>query len=191
MAGPTGPNAGRGISAGKRTAAASRPGATPPLPPAAPATARSNAAKPPAAAPAPLAAPVTTVSAAAAPVGVAPAPPVKPQAAAPLTAVPRENLQIIYGLIVVVSGFVAILIGLWLVVINYKTASDATAILGIITTAIAGLGGAFFGVAIGQQGTATANKERTAAEAGKDEAQMRALRFAANMDPVVARRLVE
>jgi hypothetical protein len=97
----------------------------------------------------------------------------------------------LYGLIVVLAGFVAILIGLLIVVLNYRTATDATAILGVITTAIAGLGGAFFGVAIGQQGTATANRERSVAEAGKDEAQMRALRFAANMDPVVASRLVE
>ncbi len=97
----------------------------------------------------------------------------------------------LFGLIVVIAGFVAILFGLWLVVINYKTATDATAVLGIITTAVAGLGGAFFGVAIGQQGTASANKERAAAEAGKDEAEKRALRFAAHMDPAVARRLVD
>jgi hypothetical protein len=104
---------------------------------------------------------------------------------------PREGSAMLYGLIVVVAGFVAILIGLWLVVANYKTASDATAILGIITTAIAGLGGAFFGVAIGQQGTSSANKERSAAEAAKDEANMRSIKFAANMDPAVARRLID
>jgi hypothetical protein len=77
------------------------------------------------------------------------------------------------------------------VVLNYKTASDATAILGIVTTAIAGLGGAFFGMTIGQQGTASANKERAAAESAKDEAVKQTIRFAANMDPTVARRLVE
>lgn len=115
------------------------------------------------------------------------APPVLPAA----TPAPRENQQVLFGLIVVIAGFVAILFGLWLVVVNYKTATDATAVLGIITTAVAGLGGAFFGVAIGQQGTASANKERAAAEAGKDEAQRRALRFAAHMDPAVARRLVD
>lgn len=176
MAGPTGPNQGRSNPAGRRTTpAASRPVATPPRPSATPAAAP--------------AAPVATAQVT--PAVVAPAPPAGAQAATPPAPVMRENIHILYGLIVVVAGFIAILIGLWLVVINYKTAADATAILGIITTAIAGLGGAFFGVAIGQQGTATANRERTAAEAGKDEAQMRALKFAANLDPVVARRLVE
>ena len=108
--------------------------------------------------------------------------------AAPAT--PRESVSVLYGLIVVLAGFVAILIGLWFVVINYKVASDATAVLGVITTAIAGLGGAFFGVAIGQQGTANANKERTAAEAGKDAAQLRAERYLAYVEPNVARTLV-
>jgi len=116
-----------------------------------------------------------------------PATPATP--AAPAT--PRESVSVLYGLIVVLAGFVAILIGLWFVVINYKVASDATAVLGVITTAIAGLGGAFFGVAIGQQGTANANKERTAAEAGKDAAQMRAERYLAYLEPNVAKTLVK
>ena len=91
----------------------------------------------------------------------------------------------------VVAGFFAILVALWLVVVNYHAASDATAVLGIITTAIAGLGGAFFGVAVGQLGTATANKERAVAVAAKDEAFRQTLRFAAHMDPSVAKRLVD
>jgi hypothetical protein len=103
----------------------------------------------------------------------------------------RDNQQLTFGLIVVVSGFVAILLALWLVVINYHAASDATAILGIITTAVAGLGGAFFGVAVGQQGTVSANKDRAAAEAAKDEAFHQTLRFAAHLDPSVAKRLVD
>jgi hypothetical protein len=103
----------------------------------------------------------------------------------------RESLAMLIGMLVVVAGFVAILVGLWIVVINFHTAADATATFGIVTTAIAGFGGAFFGFAMGQQGTASANKERAAAEAAKDEAQMMSIRFAANMDPEIARRLVE
>jgi hypothetical protein len=113
--------------------------------------------------------------------------PTRAQAPAPA---PREGQALLYGLIVVVAGFVAILVGLTLVLINVK-GSDATAILGVITTAIAGLGGAFFGVTVGQQGTASANRERAAAEAAKDAAQMRTIKFAAYMDPAVGRRLVE
>jgi len=100
-------------------------------------------------------------------------------------------MALLYGLIVVVAGFAAILIALCLVLINNKVGDSATAILGIITTAIAGLGGAFFGVTVGQQGTSSANKERAAAEAAKDAAQMRTIKFAAYMDPAVGRRLVE
>lgn len=120
-----------------------------------------------------------------------------PSHVAPATVAPvgpsftRDNQQLTFGLIVVVAGFVAILIALWLVVINYHVAADATSILGIITTAIAGLGGAFFGVAVGQQGTASANKERAAAEASKEAAYKQTLRFAAHMDPSVAKRLVD
>ncbi len=122
---------------------------------------------------------------------VIPATVVATQAAPAAPAAPRESVSVLYGLIVVLAGFVAILIGLWFVVINYKVASDATAVLGVITTAIAGLGGAFFGVAIGQQGTANANKERTAAEAGKDAAQLRAERYLAYLEPNVAKTLVK
>lgn len=104
---------------------------------------------------------------------------------------PRELQALFYGALVVLAGFVAILIGLALVLLNIKTSSDATAMLGVITTAVAGLGGAFFGITVGQQGTASANKDRAAAEAAKDEAQMRTIRFAAHMDPAVARRLVD
>ena len=161
MAGPTGTTTGRSNAAGRRNA-------TPPKP---------------AAAPAPQVVSSPEIS--------GPSVVVRMPAAAPAAPAARENTAILYGLIVVVAGFVAILLGLWLVVINYKTAADATAILGIITTAIAGLGGAFFGVAIGQQGTSSANKERANAEVAKDEAQMRTIKFAANMDPAVARRLVE
>jgi hypothetical protein len=164
MAGPTGPTTGRNSAAGRRNA-------PPPKP---------------AAAPTPQVASTPDVSGPSVVVRMPAAAP-----AAPAAPAARENTAILYGLIVVVAGFVAILFGLWLVVINYKTASDATAILGIITTAIAGLGGAFFGVAIGQQGTSSANKERASAEVAKDEAQMRTIKFAANMDPAVARRLVE
>jgi len=120
-----------------------------------------------------------------------PATVVATQVAPAAPATPRENMPVFYGLLVVLTGFVAILIGLWVVVINYKAAADATAVLGVITTAIAGLGGAFFGVAIGQQGTANANKERAAAEAGKDAAQMRAERYLAYLEPNVAKTLVK
>jgi hypothetical protein len=197
MASTIGANTGR-----SKTAAARRAGSNPAVTPASSTTSRVSIPSTPSAvqtpvaeaAPAVHAAPSTPrVPAAVAPIVARIVPPAAVSTPAPATTseAPRENRQILYGLIVVLTGFVAILVGLLIVVLNYRTATDATAILGVITTAIAGLGGAFFGVAIGQQGTATANRERTVAEAGKDEAQMRALRFAANMDPAVASRLVE
>jgi hypothetical protein len=197
MASTIGANTGR-----SKTAAGRRTGSNPAAVPASSATSRVNSPGTPSAvqtvaeaAPAVHAAPVapTRVPARVAPIVATIVPPASVSALAPamMSETPRENRQILYGLIVVLTGFVAILVGLLIVVLNYRTATDSTAILGVITTAIAGLGGAFFGVAIGQQGTATANRERSVAEAGKDAAQMRALRFAANMDPVVASRLVE
>jgi hypothetical protein len=188
----TGPN-----SSPKARGTQTRPKVAPKPPVVAPATA-------PAAAPAPVAvaAPQMQVAAPAPVVSAAPAPaalpPAQVVAAAPaVPAAPRqpsvvqENQQLTFGLIVVVAGFVAIMIALWLVVINYHAAADATAVLGIVTTAIAGLGGAFFGVAVGQQGTVSANKDRAAAVAAKDEAFHQTLRFAAHMDPTVAKRLVD
>jgi len=181
MAGPT-PTTGRATTTSRATgrvaAAASR-------------TPRRRVAAAPAAAPA--VAPAVATVAAPTLTGnsfVTPAAIVATPAAPAAPATPRESVSVLYGLIVVLAGFVAILIGLWFVVINYKVASDATAVHGVITTAIAGLGGAFFGVAIGQQGTANANKERTAAEAGKDAAQLRAERYLAYVEPNVARTLV-
>jgi hypothetical protein len=150
--------------------------ATAPIPAAAPAPVVVAAPPPPA--------PVVAPAAALAAVQAAPAAPRQPS-------IMRENQQLMFGLIVVVTGFVAIVIALWLVVINYHAAADATAVLGIVTTAVAGLGGAFFGVAVGQQGTVSANKDRAAAVAAKDEAFRQTLRFAAHMDPSVAKRLVD
>lgn len=111
-------------------------------------------------------------------------------ALAPPPTAPREVQALFYGALVVLAGFAAILVALAVVLWNIKTGPDATAILGVVTTAIAGLGGAFFGITVGQQGTATANKERATAEAAKDAAQTQTIRFAAHMDPAVARRLV-
>jgi len=178
MAGPTSSRTGR-TSSPTRPAPARR---------AAPAAAPIGAAQA-AAASVPAAAAVAIAPAPAPVVHAAPAP--APRAApAPIALAPREGMALLYGLIVVVAGFAAILVALWLVLIN-KTGNDATAILGVITTAVAGLGGAFFGVTVGQQGTTSANRERAAAEAAKDAAQMRTIKFAAYMDPAVGRRLVD
>ncbi len=110
---------------------------------------------------------------------------------APVVHAPREYMAVLYGLIVVVAGFATILIALWLVLINIKSLTDPTAFLGMIVIAIAGLGGAFFGVALGLQGVVNANKERAAAEAAKDVVQQRAERYLANLDPEVAKTLVK
>jgi hypothetical protein len=194
VAGPTNANTAR-TSSPTRPAPARRAAPAPAkraAPAAAPAAAHSGAAQTSAAgvpapeAVAPVAAPAVATPAPAP--HAAPAPAAHAQAA-PAPA-PRESQPLLYGLIVVVAGFVAILIGLTLVLLN-KTGNDATAVLGLITTSITGLGGAAIGFAVGQQGTSSANKERAAAEAAKDAAQMRTIKFAAYMDAAVGRRLVE
>jgi hypothetical protein len=117
--------------------------------------------------------------------------------AAPAEHAPREYLAVMYGLAVVVTGFVAILLALIVVVLNSngsgtaKGLADPAGLLGMVAIAIAGLGGAFFGVALGLQGVVNANKERAAAEAAKDAVQMRAERYLAYLEPDVARTLVK
>ena len=176
----------------------------------APATGRSTTTRGPrrrsAAARAPAAAPTVPVAPAVAP-AAAPAIPgtsvmipatVVATPAAPVVHAPREYMAVVYGLIVVVAGFVAILIALWLIVINANTSntssnakglSDPAAFMGMVAIAIAGLGGAFFGVALGLQGVVNANKERAAAEAAKDVVQLRAERYLAYLEPEIAKSL--
>ncbi len=175
----------------------------------APATGRSTTTRGPrrrsAAASAPAAAPTVPVAPAVAP-AAAPAIPgtsvmipatVVATPAAPVVHAPREYMAVVYGLIVVVAGFVAILIALWLIVINADTSntggtrglSDPAAFMGMVAIAIAGLGGAFFGVALGLQGVVNANKERAAAEAAKDVVQLRAERYLAYLEPEIAKTL--
>jgi Co/Zn/Cd efflux system component len=113
--------------------------------------------------------------------------------AAPVAPASREYTPVLYGLIVVVTGFAAILIALCLVVLNTdaKKVTDPAPLLGMIAIAVAGLAGAFLGVALGLQGTINANKERAAAEAAKDAVQMRAERYLAYLEPSVAKTLVK
>ena len=108
-----------------------------------------------------------------------------------------DNRVVMYGLIVVIVALVALLLSLALIVANSnptgtsKGLSDPAAFLGIAATAIAGLGGAFFGMALGLQGVTNANRDRAAAEAAKDAVQRRAERYLANLEPSIARNLVE
>ena len=116
--------------------------------------------------------------------------------AAPVVHTPRDYMPAVYGMIVLLVGFGAVLLALWLVVINSnqgagKGLTDPAGLLGMVAIAIAGLGGAFFGGALGLQSTLNANKERAAAEAAKDAVQARAERYLAYLDPEVARNLVQ
>jgi len=88
------------------------------------------------------------------------------------------------GFWMVIAGLVTILVALWFVVGKFTTAADVTAVLGPITTAIAGLVGAFFGVNLGQQGKAEADKQR-------DLAQKRAEFYSAHLDPARKDEVVE
>jgi len=83
------------------------------------------------------------------------------------------------GFWVVIVGIVAILGALWLVLGRFAVATDVSAVLGPVTTAIAGLGGAFFGISLGQAGKAASDTE-------KDKAQKRAEFYASRLDPAIA-----
>jgi hypothetical protein len=85
-----------------------------------------------------------------------------------------DKIKAQLGALIVLSGFVGILIALWLVLGSFKDAKDVTSIMAPITTAIAGLGGAFFGVNLGQQG-------RERAEEDRNKAQQRAELYASQL----------
>ena len=80
------------------------------------------------------------------------------------------------GFWIVIAGFVAILAALFFVVAKFTVATDVAAVLGPITTAIAGLGGASFGINLGQAGKAESDKQ-------KDLAQKRAEFYVARLEP--------
>jgi hypothetical protein len=85
-----------------------------------------------------------------------------------------DQIKAQLGAVIVLAGFVGILIALWLVLGRFADAKDVTSIMAPITTAIAGLGGAFFGVNLGQQG-----KEK--AEDDRNKAQQRAELYASQL----------
>jgi hypothetical protein len=89
------------------------------------------------------------------------------------------------GAAIIVIGFAAILIALWIVVGRFTEAKDVTSILAPITTTIAGLGGAFFGVSLGQQGKEQAEQGRQKAEDDRSKAQQRAEMYLARLPPEV------
>ena len=93
------------------------------------------------------------------------------------------------GAVIVVIGFIAILAALWIVVGSFKDAKDVTSILAPITTAIAALGGAFFGVSLGQQGKEQAEQGRQKAEADRSKAQQRAEMYLARLPPDVGQQV--
>lgn len=95
------------------------------------------------------------------------------------------------GAAIVVVGVVAILAALVVVVGRFTDAKDAAAVLAPITTAIAGLVGAFFGVNLGQQGKDAADQARAKAEDDKNKAQERAERYAAMLPQDVAQQVQE
>lgn len=78
------------------------------------------------------------------------------------------------GFRVVIAGIIGILVALWVVLSRFSAANDVLAVLGPVTTAIAGLGGAFFGISLGQAGKAETERQ-------KDKAQRRAELYAGRL----------
>jgi hypothetical protein len=120
------------------------------------------------------------------------------EAAAPVAPeAPREYALVLYGLMVAVAGFVAILIALVVVVANSNPTSttkglaDPAAFLGMVAIAIAAICGACVGATLGLQGVISANRERAAAEAAREAVQIRAERYLAYLEPEIAKNLVQ
>ena len=86
------------------------------------------------------------------------------------------------GFFVVMIAVVAVLVSLLITLSAFTpdggvpVSADVTSVLGIVTTAISGLAGAFFGISLGQQG-------RSEAEAQKNEAEKKAQIYAQFVEP--------
>ena len=96
-----------------------------------------------------------------------------------------DKLKLQLGAAIVVVAFIAILAALVIDLGRATDAKDVGAILGPVTTAIAGLGGAFFGVNLGAQGKESAEKARDSAVEAKDKAQQRAEMYLARLPAAV------
>lgn len=94
----------------------------------------------------------------------------------------ESGLKSYIGFLVVTIAVVAVLVALKLTLDAFTpqgavpTATDVTAVLGVVTTAISGMAGAFFGISLGQQGKAKAEEQ-------KDDAQKRAQVYAQFVEP--------
>jgi hypothetical protein len=95
-----------------------------------------------------------------------------------------DQIKTQLGFWVVIAGFVGTLVALWIVLGRFSAANDVTAVLAPITTTIAGLGGAFFGISLGQQGKEKAEDER-------NKAQKRAELYASMLAPDQARMVID
>ena len=86
------------------------------------------------------------------------------------------------GFLVVTIAVIAVIVSLKITLDAFTpkdgvpVATDVTAVLGIVTTAVSGMAGAFFGISLGQQGKAQA-------DAGKDAAEKKAQVYAQFIDP--------
>jgi hypothetical protein len=96
-----------------------------------------------------------------------------------------DKLKLQLRAAIVVVAFIAILAALVIVLGRATDAKDVGAILGPVTTAIAGLGGAFFGVNLGVQSKESAEKARDSPVEAKDKAQQRAEMYLARLPPDV------
>jgi hypothetical protein len=92
-----------------------------------------------------------------------------------------DQIKAQLGAVIVLIGFGAILVALWIVTGKFADAKDVSSVLAPITTAIAALGGAFFGVSLGQQGKEAAEQGREKAEEDRSKAQKRAEMYLARL----------
>jgi mRNA-degrading endonuclease toxin of MazEF toxin-antitoxin module len=97
-----------------------------------------------------------------------------------------DKLKVQLGAAIILVGFGAILVALWIVTGKFADAKDVGSVLAPITTTIAALGGAFFGVSLGQQGKEKAEQGREKAEDDRSKAQQRAEMYLARLPPDVA-----
>lgn len=100
-----------------------------------------------------------------------------------------EHARWRYGLVAVVAAVVAILVAFLIAAFRYDSADDVSAALAAITGTLGTILGSYLGVQVGAQGTANAEEARQEAEQARQAAELRAIQFAALVEPSRAEKL--
>lgn len=89
---------------------------------------------------------------------------------------PTDSIRLKYGFWIIMSGLIIVMIAFLVATFRWQNAEDVTATVGIITSFIGTLVGAYLGIKIGSEG-----KDKEVAE--RKKAEKKAFNLAGRLDP--------